>query len=154
MPSMDLPFWMLRHSAGDSSDGHIATAGVGPQSTDPLLNTGVLSESDDASQSPISADVAHGANLANVNALSGVDQVNGDTLHFADLGGAGTDSLTGLVPSISDGGLLNGLSGGEAGPATSDDALIDGHTDGGQDLVQLHTDHPGALVGLNDHAVI
>jgi hypothetical protein len=60
----------------------------------PLLNLGVLATPDGTS--PVEVDVGNGANVVNLGLLTH----GGGILQFPDLGGAGTDSLTGLVSSV------------------------------------------------------
>jgi hypothetical protein len=131
--------------SGDNGAGsHLISGDAGAPSGSTLLNTGVLTTPD--AGSPVIADIGNGANIVDATVLG-----NSDALQFADLGGAGADSLAGALPTAGGIADLGGITGGA--PATGgDQSLIDAHTDG-SDIVQVHNDS-SALVGLNDHPII
>jgi hypothetical protein len=119
------------------------TAGAGATGASPILDAGVLTTPHD--QTPIGVTAGNGDNAANVNLLS-----HGDVLSFPNLGGAGSDALAGLIPSmIGTGDIVGG--GSPAG--SSDNSLMDVHTDDPA-VAQVHNDHPSSIVGLNDHVIV
>jgi hypothetical protein len=129
------------NGTSDTGD-HLITGDAGAAGGSPIADAGVLTTPD--SQSPVGAEVGNGQNVADASALS-----HSDVLSFPNMGGAGTDALTGVVPSAIDVG--NVLSDNSA-PASSDQSLVDAHTDGAP-LVQVH-DNPTSTLGVNDHAIV
>ena len=124
------------------SGDHLVTGNAGAAGGLPLADAGILTNPD--SQSPLGTEIGNAQNIANVSALT-----HGGALSFPDLGGAGTDALTGIVPSALD---LGPLRGGTFSPVATEHALIDIHSDGSS-LVQTH-DHATSTVGVNDHALV
>jgi hypothetical protein len=129
------------NGTGNSGD-HLVTGDAGAAGGSPVADAGVLTTP--SSQSPVGADVGNGQNVAAASLLS-----HSDALSFPNMGGAGTDALTGVVPSAID---VGNVASDSSAPATSGQSLVDAHTDGGP-LVQLHDNSP-STVGVNDHALV
>jgi hypothetical protein len=130
---------------GGSGD-HSLIATAGDAAGAPVANAGLLTSPD--SRGPVAADIGSGDNLATAGLLP-----HADALSFPSLGGAGTDALTGLVPSTGDLGNVADLGNIAAtSPATGDQSLVDAHTDGAA-IAQTH-DNSTSLVGVNDHALV
>ena len=125
----------------DSSGDHLITGDAGAAGGSPIADAGVLTTP--SSQSPVGVDVANAQNVANADLLG-----HSDILSFPNMGGTGTDALTGVAPASIDLGSITGAS----TPGSSDASLVDANTDGGP-IVQVH-DNPTSLVGVNDHALV
>jgi hypothetical protein len=131
-------------TGADPNGEHLATANAGAVGGAPLAEAGVLTTPD--AQTPVGAEVANAQNLAAATLLP-----HSDVLSFPNLGGAGTDALTGVAPSAIDlGSAMDG--GSTTAPAAADHPLIDLHTDNGP-LLQTH-DNPTSTLAINNHAIV
>jgi hypothetical protein len=125
----------------DGAMNHLITGAAGTPGGSPVADAGLLTMPD--AQTPVGAEVGNGQNIVAANLLS-----HSDALSFPDLGGTGSDALTGLVsPGADPGHLVSSDT-----PATGDVSLVDLHTDGAP-IVQLH-DGATSVAGLNNHAIV
>jgi len=109
----------------------------------PIIDAGVLGNPNGGA--PISVAVGSGENILDANVLG-----DGGLLTLPNLGGTGTDALTGLLPDL---GLSGGGNGGGAPAPGSESQLLDVHTDGSA-LIHFDVDHPDSLLGVNTHTVL
>jgi hypothetical protein len=138
--SSDNPLNLSGNGAGD----HLISGDAGAAGGNPIAQSGVLTTTD--SQSPVGVDVGNGQNIASAELVP-----HSDALQFPDLGGVGTDTLSGLNPSTAD---LGNILGESMAPPSGDQAFIDANTDGSSSLVQIHDDNSSATLGLNNHAIV